>query len=330
VERPAGSDRIDEVVRAHQFEKLVTPARDRQRLGNARRPFGQDVLQVPPAIGERQRPQINAVVSRDARCKPHNSPVNHTAIILDEEQQDRVDRCLHKAGLAAATTASRGLIRQIEQAMNAFLIDVRGYSMTDRETDDYIRELWHLTNGSEPSIGQIRARTTSAPDQVLRLFDYLASREIPKFYGATGMPATEEQALRNGGFRAWAASADGEALIWAIQTLLPGSGVVAVRGRSRGAGKRSRPHLEPYINRFARGAEGPKPTGGRRSYLDFEFLLIGRLATAVERAIGKCPSAGRSDKTGFGDLVHSVFQWLGMEGQAEYALRQYWKEFARS
>jgi hypothetical protein len=267
-------------------------------------------------------------MSRDARGKPRNGPLDQS--ILDEEQQDRVDRCLQKAHLAATTTTSRNLIRQIEQAMSSFLADRRDYAMTDRELDDHSRGLWHLANESEPSIGQIRARIESEPDQVTRQYDELALREIPKLYGSTGMPANEEQALRNGGFKAWAAIAGGEVLIRAILTLLPGSGVVAVLGRSRGAGKRSRQHLEPYINRFARGADGPKPSGGRRSYLDFEFLLIGRLATAWECATGQFPPPGRSDETGFGDLVHSVFQWLGMEGQAEYALRQYWKEFARS
>jgi hypothetical protein len=188
------------------------------------------------------------IMSRDARGKPSNGPLDHTEIILDEEQQDRVDRCLRKAHLAAPATAFRDLIHQIERAMSSFRADRRDYAMTDRELDDHIRELWHLTNESQLSIGQIRARIESEPDQVTRQYDYLALREIPKLYGSAGMPAAEEQALRNGGFKAWAAIAAGEVLIRAIQTLLPGSGVVAVRGRSRGAGKRSRQHLEPYNN----------------------------------------------------------------------------------
>jgi hypothetical protein len=70
--------------------------------------------------------------------------------------------------------------------------------------------------------------------------------------------------------------------------------------------------------------------GGRRSNLDFQFSLIGKLVDAWERTTGTLPPAGRSDETVFGELVYSVFQWLGMDGQAEYALRQYWKEFSRS
>jgi hypothetical protein len=199
--------------------------------------------------------------------------------------------------------------------------------MTGRQVHDYLRGLWHLANEPDSSTGQIRARFKSAPDQITRILDYRARQEIPKLYEPTGMPANEEAALCTGGIRAWAAIASDEALIRAIQTLPPMTGVVEVQGRSRGEGKRSRSRLEPYIYRVARGADNRMAGGGRRTYLDFKFLLIGRLAAAWERATGDFPAVGRSDETGFGDLVHSVFQWLGMDGQAEYALRQYWKEF---
>jgi hypothetical protein len=39
------------------------------------------------------------------------------------------------------------------------------------------------------------------------------------------------------------------------------------------------------------------------------------------------PEPGRSSKTAFGELVHSVFQWLEIPDEAAtYALRLYWKE----
>jgi hypothetical protein len=42
-------------------------------------------------------------------------------------------------------------------------------------------------------------------------------------------------------------------------------------------------------------------------------------------ATGEPPKHGRSDNTAFGDLVHSVFQWLALpEGSAAYALPQFW------
>jgi hypothetical protein len=42
------------------------------------------------------------------------------------------------------------------------------------------------------------------------------------------------------------------------------------------------------------------------------------------RATGQPPDQGRSDATGFGELVHSVFDWLGELG-ATQALRRYWR-----
>jgi hypothetical protein len=49
------------------------------------------------------------------------------------------------------------------------------------------------------------------------------------------------------------------------------------------------------------------------------------LAMDWSHATGSPPKPRRSDNTGFGDLVHSVFQWLNLpEGSAAYALRQYW------
>ena len=37
------------------------------------------------------------------------------------------------------------------------------------------------------------------------------------------------------------------------------------------------------------------------------------------------PTAGRSDHTGFGELVHCIFDWLNEPG-ATQVLRRYWKE----
>jgi hypothetical protein len=249
---------------------------------------------------------------------------------LEEEQRDRIKRCLRTAALTQSRTTFKNLIRSVEQAINLFVVDTSNYAMSDRQVHDYLRGLWHLANESDPATGQIRVRIKSAPEQIIRILDYRARPEVPKLYEPTGMPGNEKAALCTGGIRAWAAIASDEALIRTIQTLPPMTGVVEVQGRSRGEGKRSRSRIEPYLYRVARGADNRIAGGGRRSDLDFKFLLISRLATAWGRATGDFPAVGRSDETGFGDLVHSVFQWLGMDGQAEYALRRYWKEFSRS
>jgi hypothetical protein len=274
-------------------------------------------------------------------------PGNPEDVRLDEEQRACVKRCLGRSGAEVSGLKLKALATVVACAMSAFLARKSDYEMTYREVHDAIRELWRLASEADPSIGQIRAIIKALPDQVLRLFNYLARQEIPEYYAVGqigralanergGISLAEVEALREGGFRAWAAIASGPALIWAIQTLLPAIGIIEVEGRSRGMGKRSPSRVEPIIMGTARGADKQMPSsmqmhiGGRRSILDFEFSLIGTLVQAWQRATGILPSAGRSDETGFGDLVHSVFQWLGMDGQAEYALRQYWKEFSRS
>jgi hypothetical protein len=272
---------------------------------------------------------------------------NPEDVRLDEEQRACLKRCLRRSGAEVLGVQLKALATVVACAMSAFLARKSDYAMTYREVHDAIRELWRLASEADPPIGQIRAIIKALSEQVLTPFNYLALQEIPKYYslgqigrappdGRSGIPLAEVEALREGGFRAWAAIASGPALIWAIQTLLPAIGVIEVEGRSRGMGKRSPSRVEPIIMGTARGADRQMPSskqmhiGGRRSILDVEFSLIGTLVQAWQRATGILPSAGRSDETGFGDLVHSVFQWLGMDGQAEYALRQYWKEFARS
>jgi hypothetical protein len=59
--------------------------------------------------------------------------------------------------------------------------------------------------------------------------------------------------------------------------------------------------------------------------------LVMSLALNWLHATEQALTSGRSDRSGFGDLVHSVFQWIGLpDGSAAYALRQYWSEMARS
>ena len=68
-----------------------------------------------------------------------------------------------------------------------------------------------------------------------------------------------------------------------------------------------------------------KNKGGRPSDSDPRLTLIGHLAHEWEKATGTFPEPGRSDHTGFGELVYSVFQWLREPG-AEYALRRFWEQ----
>jgi hypothetical protein len=224
----------------------------------------------------------------------------------------------------------------VRRAISAFLTDKQRYVMTDREVHDSIRDLWNLATDPDPPIGRIRARIGELPEQVRQRLDYRVQEVIPKLYDdgisssssigkRSTMPRGDASALLDGGFRAWAARADDRILIRAIMVLSPITGAVVVPGRSRGSRKRSSPRIEPYVDGIARGAANRTAGGGRRSDVDFRISLIGSLARAWECATGIFPAPGRSEGTPFGELVHSVFHWLGIEKGVEHALRRFWK-----
>jgi hypothetical protein len=124
----------------------------------------------------------------------------------------------------------------------------------------------------------------------------------------------------------WIDAADDGQFIEAVRTL-SSEGGRGVPGRSRGAGKRSRPQLEPVIMGVARGA-GTQGLRDGAPTKDALHQLVMHLALDWLHATGRSPKPGRSDNRGFGDLVHSVFQWLDVSGDfsetAAYALRRYW------
>src|SRR5271156_6054441 len=58
--------------------------------------------------------------------------------------------------------------------------------------------------------------------------------------------------------------------------------------------------------------------------IDVQDRLVMHLAIDWTIVSGAKLSPGRSDRTGFGDIVHSVFQWLD-EAAPDQALRRYWQ-----
>lgn len=256
---------------------------------------------------------------------------------LDDEQIRRVEDCLRKDGVELPKCKLLDVARTVAVAMDTFRKDKREHEMTFREIHDALRSLSLLANEMDPPSAQIRARIERLPDQVLKEIDRLAPQVIPKLFkpwpallrgGSTRTDSPPDEIWPRGGFREWARSAQGEKLVRAVQVLAARGGVI-VPGRSRGHGNRSRSRIEPYVMNVARGAVDQKRSGGRPSDLDFKISLIGRLADPWQRFTGTFPKPGRSDHTGFGDLVHSVFQWLGASGPS-YALREWWKEIRRT
>jgi hypothetical protein len=128
------------------------------------------------------------------------------------------------------------------------------------------------------------------------------------------------------GFLVWAISADDQKLVKALRTLTANGGRI-VTGRSRGGSKRSHPRFEPSIMGEVRGAGARDHKGGAATKAALHELVM-HLALDWLRATGEAPKRGRSDCTGFGDLVHSVLQWCDLPGDsheaATYVLRRYW------
>jgi hypothetical protein len=130
------------------------------------------------------------------------------------------------------------------------------------------------------------------------------------------------------GFLAWAKTAEDSKLVTALGAL-SADGANTVTGRSRGDGKRDGQRLAPRVLGLVRGAQERKPKGGRPRE-DTRQALVVFLRCDWTLSTGEEPAPGRSDASGFGDLVHSVFQWLEISEDtteaATYALRRYWDE----
>lgn len=199
---------------------------------------------------------------------------------------------------------------KIESSIVAFL-KARADARTRQQAHDALRDLWQLSYEVDVPVGQLRARLLYLPKLAFDHLDLRARVMSPKLFDSV-----------DGGFLTWAENADANELVEMIRTLsADGARLVS---RSRGRGKRSRARLEPVIFGQARGDGGGVNTGGRPSQ-DARDTLVMHLTVDWTIATGTEPLPGRSDHAGFGDLVHTVFQWLH-EPSPDQALRRYWNE----
>ena len=241
---------------------------------------------------------------------------------LDDEQRARVGDCLTKEGMSLPHDRLERFIGGIEASIAHFRATPP--EATFRDAHDALRDLWKLSHDDDPSIGQLRARLKALPNQAIEQLGRRARAVIPRLFagetiGDEPFDPPERLAAR---FLKWAANADGQKLATAVQVMTAEGGQI-VQGRSRGAGKRSRLRAEPIIMGKVRGTGATRHRGGRPRNEGRENLVM-HLAMDWLNATGEAPKHGRSDRTGFGDLAHSVFQWLNLpEGSAPYALRQY-------
>jgi hypothetical protein len=231
---------------------------------------------------------------------------------LDDEQRARARDCLSKEGIWLPADRFQRFTLEIENSITAHLAaEPEG---TDRETDDALAELWSLSHENDPPVGLLRARVKALPKRAANYID----RRFPVVFKSL----FSTRALVTP-FQEWAATADAQRLIRATQVLSAEGGQWVV-GRSRGAGRRSGPQLEPSIRGQVRGAGGVR-RGGRPDRADLQEFIL-QLHGDWLHATEALPNAGgRSDHTGFGDFVHSVFQWIDeSEESATYSLRRYW------
>jgi hypothetical protein len=246
---------------------------------------------------------------------------------LNDEHKSIVRDCLEKAEIKSVSSTFDELVNRIEESIKEFR-SVKP-TATDRETRDALRSVYLLAKDNDPSPGQLLARLQSLPQRVREYLDDRAASLIPKLFPGE---------VADKGFLKWAKSAKDDKFLPRTEKLLrafvsvSSEGAQIVEGRSRGDGKRSRDRLEPAIMGEVKGAKHHRSKGGRPRN-DSHLRLIASLAGDWLHATGEMPTSGRSDETGFGNLVHCVFQWLGLvtkeHNAATYALRQYWTESAR-
>ena len=259
---------------------------------------------------------------------------------MDEEEAKLIRGILEGAGFELNREAFKKLVLAIESGIDWFLKTKDAESVTFRQKHDAMRDLFFLAQDGlyDPkkratAIKALRLKIESLPDPVMSDMDRSGSLIISNLFRSWRVVSGGHEFWDpagwdyNGGFRVWARSAEDEKLLRATQALTS-RGAVVVHGRSRGGGKRSQPRIEPYVMGIARGGPDHKSKGGRPN-LVLAFVFICGLANAWERATGRFPQAGRSDHTGFGDLVHQVFGWVGNPTSADNSLRYFWKEMKK-
>jgi hypothetical protein len=240
---------------------------------------------------------------------------------LDDEQRARIRDCLRKDKLSLPSDRFERFVGQIQMSIDYFLeLSPEG---TFRDAHNGLRALSILANRDDPPVGVVRARLRSLPPAAREYLGRRAPRIIarldrkPVIWGTSALPARSFCE-----FIKWTATADGAKLLTAIR-VLSAEGARFVAGRSRGRGKRSGIRLEPVIMGEARGVGSTHHRGGRPRNAAHQELVLCLALDWLQT--GKEPKRGRSDHGGFGDLVHSVFQWLSFpEESATFALRQYW------
>lgn len=219
---------------------------------------------------------------------------------------------LRRAGLHQSRAVGTALAARVGATLEAFGAWEEAPALSAQRR--VLQELAQFVLSDDPSIGQIRARVSALPDGAIR---HLERRAANQSFGTTADAGSGLD------IRHWAQTAERGELIAQLRLWLLDGGILA-EGRKRPGGKQSAPSFAPIILGGGRGTGIAQKIKGGRPRKDDLVTLIGFLAVDWLQATGLEPDPGRSDGTPFGDLVHTVFGWLGFPEQATQALRTYW------
>jgi len=235
---------------------------------------------------------------------------------LNDEHRSQVRDCLRHAASKISDLQFEKLVSGISASIKRF--QTRDPDETGRTVHDSLRELYFLADRQDPPIGQIRAFIANLSPRATRYIEDRAEIFFQRVYPEYPF---------EGNFKSWAASVPPTTLIDAVMSVTATGGQI-VLGRSRGDGKRSKSRYEPRIYGAVRGADSePRRNGRPQEWGRLELVM--HLAHDWCLCTGQFPDLRRSDRSGFGNLVHSVFQWCGLEdGEATYSLRRYSAEVA--
>jgi len=241
---------------------------------------------------------------------------------LDDDHVDLIRLCLRKGAQAQGVPAPDGEVRRafanaVEEAINSFIVEFVGKMNNPivPSTRDKLAALYQLASNEQ--VDQLRLEIAGLPTSILEFLEERAAQTVPKFLETSPAPRAQKEwgtsnQLRYANFSSWAKNAGPEELVRGVIAVVC-DGWLPVLGKSR-KGTRSRSKFAPIIAGRVIGkptnAKDKRTDRGRQPVPVSHFVLIGHLAVAWENATGMMPKVGRSDYTGFGDLVYQVFAWL--------------------
>jgi hypothetical protein len=237
---------------------------------------------------------------------------------LDDEQKRQISDCLRKSSIDLATPQRLKLVERIEASIKKYMTSVP--ELTPGAVRKELETIYSLAEQADPPIGQIRSLVSKLSPQAT---DHIETR------GEIVFPNLFPNYPYSGDFKLWATDLPGLVLVDAVRMIVSTGGQL-VQGRSRGEGRRSRAHCAPRILGTVKGSSDDTRRSGRpEKWLEFELVM--HLASDWAISTEQFPDLRRSDHSGFGDLVHSVFQWCCLsEGEATYSLRRYKAEIEAS